>query len=120
VSTSVIRAPAGDSLMAWAWDRCDSMSTTSVRFGQIGPRLLQTGVDALGLHEFMRPHTFFSPIAFFDWGKVLDPVHVFAFGAEVYGVHLWNQMWSAHQVDKDASFPPGCFYEQLKERFLGR
>jgi len=118
VSTSVIKAPAGDELMAWAWQACQGMDTRKVMFGEIGPRLLHAGVNALGLHAFMRPHTFFSPIPFYDWGKVLDPSHTFVFGTEVYGVHLWNQMWSANHVDKDALYPVECFYERLKRRFL--
>jgi hypothetical protein len=118
VSTSIIKAPPGDALMAWAWRACEAMDTADVRFGQIGPRLLQAGVDALRLHAFMRPHTFFSPIAFYDWAKMLDPSHPFVLGREVYGVHLWNQMWSANGVDKDATFPDSCFYERLKRQFL--
>jgi hypothetical protein len=27
-------------------------------------------------------------------------------------------MWSANHVDKDATFPSGCLYERLKQRFL--
>jgi len=118
VSTSVIKAPAGDALMAWAWQECQGVDTTNVTFGQLGPRLLQAGVDALRVHACMRPHTFFCPIPFYEWSKMLDPAHTFVLGTEVYGVHLWNQMWSARYVDKDATFPDDCFYEQLKRRFL--
>ena len=118
VSTSVIRAPAGDALMAWAWDACQRMDTKTISFGHIGPRLLQAGVDALGLHRYMRPHTFFSPIAFYDWRKLLDESATVTFGTETYGVHLWGQMWSANHVDRDAVFPPACCYERLKRRFL--
>ena len=118
VSTSVIKAPAGDELMAWAWRACQGMDTTTVTFGQIGPRLLQAGVNTLGVHAFMRPHTFFCPIASYDWRTILDPSQKCALGTEVYGVHLWNQMWSANHVDKDATFPSGCLYERLKQRFL--
>lgn len=118
VSTSIIKAPPGDPLMAWAWRACETMDPAEIRFGQIGPGLLQAGVDALRLHAFMRPHTFFSPIAFYDWEKMLDPSHVFVLGREVYAVHLWNQMWSAGGVDKDAPFPARCFYEDLKRKFL--
>jgi Mannosyltransferase OCH1 and related enzymes len=118
VSSSVIKASAGDALMAWAWRACDAMRVESIRFGQIGPRLLQAGVDALGLHAYMKPHTFFSPVPSFDWAKVLDPTQTIVFGGEVYGVHLWNQMWSANHVDKDASYPAACLYEQLKSRYL--
>lgn len=117
VSTSVIKAPPGDELMAWAWKACSAIDTAKVTFGQIGPRMLQAGVDALNLHAFMRPHTFFSPVPFYDWAKMLDPRHEFTLGREVYGIHLWNQMWAAHQVDKDDSFPPECLYERLKRRF---
>ena len=118
VSSSVIKAPAGDALMSWAWQACQRLDTATIRFGQIGPRLLQAGVDTLGLHAFMKPHTFFSPVASFDWAKMLDPCPEVVLGAEVYGVHLWNQMWSANGIDKDAPFPRECLYEQLKLRFL--
>jgi hypothetical protein len=118
VSSSVIKAPVGDALMSWAWQACQAMDSATIRFGQIGPRLLQTGVDMLGLHAFMRPHTFFSPVASFEWANLLDPSHRVVLGGEVYAVHLWNQMWSANGVDKDATFPAGCFYEKLKVRFM--
>lgn len=117
VSTSVIKAPPGDALMAWAWHECQKVDTANAMFGQLGPRLLQAGVDELGLHAFMRPHTFFSPIPFFDWRKMLDPSQVWVMGKEVYGVHLWNQMWASGNVDRDEQYPDGCFYEQLKRRF---
>jgi hypothetical protein len=118
VSSSVIKTSPGDPLMAWAWRACEALDRERITFGQIGPQLLQAGVDALGLHAFMRPHTFFSPIPFYDWRAMLDPNHAFVFGTEVYGVHLWNQMWLASGTDKNAAFPAGCFYERLKERFL--
>jgi hypothetical protein len=104
--------------MAWACRACQKTDIASVTFGQLGPRLLQAGIDELGAHAFMRPHTFFCPIPFYEWGTFLDPLHTFALGTEVYGVHLWNQMWSAHHIDKDAAFPSGCLYERLKQRFL--
>ena len=118
VSTSVIKAPPGEPLMAWAWRACEHMNTANIRFGQIGPRLLQAGVDALALHAFIRPHTFFSPIAFFDWTSVIDPLRKPVFGPETYGVHLWNQMWEAGGSDKNATFSDGCLYEDFKQRFL--
>jgi hypothetical protein len=117
VSTSVIKAPVGDALMQWACDACEHIDTSAVQFGQIGPRLLQKGVDALGLHAWMRPHTFFSPIAFYDWNTVLESRRPFQFGGEVFGIHLWNQMWNAHNVDKNAAFPPDCLFEHLKRRY---
>jgi hypothetical protein len=117
VSTSVIKAPAGDPLMRWVWDACQQVDTSTVRFGAIGPRLLQAGVDALQLHGAMRPHTFFSPVPNFTWRQLIDRAAP-ALGTEVFGVHLWNQRWSAEGVDKDGVFPETCLYEQLKRRYL--
>jgi len=116
VSTSVMRAQAGNQIMAWVWDKCQQVDTGAVMFGQIGPRLLQAALDALQTRARWPPKSF-SPIPFFDWRKMLDPSQRFSFDADVYGVHLWNQMWSAEGVDKDRSFPGDCLYEQLKRRF---
>jgi hypothetical protein len=118
VSTSVIKAPAGDALMAWAWDACRRLDPKNITFGQLGPRLLQAGVDALGMHGYMRPHTFFSPVPFYEWTKLIDPSQTVALGTETYAVHLWGQMWSASHLDRDAAFPAACFYERLKRHFL--
>jgi hypothetical protein len=117
VASSVIKMIAGDPLMRWACDACDLIDTSAVQFGMIGPRLLQAGVDALQLHSLLRPHTFFSPVAHFNWRALLDPRGV-ALGTEVFAVHLWNQRWNAEGVNKDDVFPDGCFYEQMKRRFL--
>jgi len=117
VSTSVIKVEPGDALMAWAWNQCSQLERGGITFGQIGPRLLQAGVDALNLHAFMRPHTFFSPVAFYDWRTMVESSRLPAIRPETYGVHLWNQMWSANGVDKDGQFPADCFYEILKRRF---
>jgi mannosyltransferase OCH1-like enzyme len=118
VSTCVIKAPPGDPLMAWAWQRCQAVDVTKVTFGQLGPRLLQAGLDALGVHRYMRPHTFFCPIPFYEWARVLDPADQCLLGPEVYGIHLWNQMWSANGVDKNGVFPAGSLFERLKRRYL--
>jgi len=117
VSASVIKAPVDDLLMSWAWRKCCEMDKKAIRFGQIGPRLLAHGVNVLGLHAFMRPHTFFSPVAFGDWAKLVDSYQPPVLGPEVYGLHLWNQMWAAAGLDKDGTFPADCLYQQLRRRF---
>jgi hypothetical protein len=116
VSTSVIKAPAGDPLMAWAWGQCDRMDTSDIRFGQIGPRLLWRGVGELNLYARMRPHTLFSPLPHVDWRAMLDPGAAIVIPPESYAVHLWNQMWAAAGMDKDAEYPRNCLYEQWKLR----
>lgn len=34
-----------------------------------------------------------------------------------YAIHLWNEVWRHHGIDKDAAFDPAYGYETLKRRF---
>ena len=118
VSSSVLKQPPGSALMAWAWDACQQRDPDSIRWGEVGPRLLRVGVDTLGLKRFMHPPTVFSPVPFYEWRGLTEPLRRFTFGADVHAVHLWHQMWREHGVDPDGVFPDACVYEQLKRRFL--
>jgi hypothetical protein len=118
VSSAVIRTCAGDPLMNWAWKRCCQLTPARIRFGDIGPRLLQIGVDTLALNDSIEPISRYSPIAYFEWRSVLSPMPQFLIGSEAFTLHLWNQMWSAACVEKDGTFPATCLYEQLKRRHL--
>jgi hypothetical protein len=118
VSTSVIKVEPGDSLMAWAWNQCSQLERGGITFGQIGPRLLQAGVDALNLHAFMRPHTFFSPCAFYDWRTMVESSR---FTGDSPGnlrrASLEPDVVGERRRQRTASFPADCFYEILKRRF---
>ncbi|MBL0171623.1 MAG: hypothetical protein IPP90_12990 [Gemmatimonadaceae bacterium] len=118
VSSAVIKQPIGSALVKWAWSVCHKANVETLAWGDVGPRLLQQGVDALGLHTQLRPHTFFSPVAHYDWASFVDVVPPAPFGSEVFAVHLFHQMWRHNNVDLDQRFPESCLYEQLKQRFL--
>lgn len=116
-SSSVMKQPRGSALMEWAWEICQQKDPASLRWGQVGPRLVQAGIDTFGWQHFMQPPTVFSPVPFYDWRGLIDPLRTFTF-EEVHAVHLWHQKWREHGVDPDGEFPDACLYEQLKRRFL--
>ena len=53
-----------------------------------------------------------------EWEKQLDPEFLWSFGSETFAIHLWNEMWRRANIDKDASWPSGSLYEQLKTLYL--
>lgn len=112
VSSSVIKQRAGSELMRWAWDECQRVSTEELLWGQVGPKLMQRGVDTLGLH--VRGPTVFSPIPHFEWRRFVDPNPPPSFGAETYAVHLFHQMWRHEGVDPDGPVPETCLYARWR------
>ncbi|MEQ1693055.1 MAG: hypothetical protein ABMA00_17330, partial [Gemmatimonas sp.] len=118
VSSAVIRQPVGGALASWAWEECQHVDPQHLQWGQVGPRLLQRGVETLGLQLHVRPHTAFSPVPWFSCRDFVDPDIRIPLTADAYAVHLWHQMWVHHGIDPDEAQPAACLYEQLKGRFL--
>ena len=50
--------------------------------------------------------------------KCWSPAVDLKFGERTYAIHLWNERWRAAGQDKNAAYPEGCLYEQLKRRYL--
>lgn len=113
VNCGAIRAPAGSEAMAFAWDVCNAKDPAALRWGETGPRLMAEVVERFGLQARVRAPDVFCPIGYMEWRELLDPRPP-ALPPQAVGVHLWNEMWRREGVDKDASFDPGCLYEQLK------
>ena len=117
-ASNALKQPRGSALMAWAWRACQQKNPDTLRWGEAGPRLLQTAINTLGWQSFVQLPDVFSPVPYYDWRRLIAPHNTFAFGKEVHAIHLWHQMWREHGVDPDGSFPDGCLYEQLKRQFL--
>jgi hypothetical protein len=120
IDLAVLKAPKGSDLCRHLCEVCASRDPLRLVWGETGPRLLGEAVRMFGLTRFVHAPTTFCPIDHTEWMAVLDPERRFDFGPEVVAVHLWNAKWARYGRDKDASFHPGCLYEQLKSRYLGR
>src|SRR5207245_5621335 len=113
-SCQVIKAPAGSEAMDYAWTVCQTKERTELVWGEIGPKLMVKVVERFGLHKYVRPYYVFCPI---EWRKLLVP-YLIGVPEDAYAIHLWNSMWVFGNQDKDATYNPGCIYEQLKARYL--
>lgn len=138
----VMKVPPGHRLAAWLEDRCRERDLSKVRYGEIGPQLLQAGVKELRLEGDLAPPSWFCPVT---WRHV---TRVIAFprrgldrrlyeglkqlyralvrgerppgsriSGEAYAVHLWNEIWRQNGLDKNGRFDRRCLYERLRRRY---
>ncbi len=115
VNCGVIKAPPGSDIMALAWNACESMDTSTLRWGVSGPALMHRLVEECALERFVQPPEVFSPIDYPEWERAIEPTA--AADPSGNGVHLWNEMWRRGGRDKDAVYPADCLYEKLKRRY---
>jgi len=119
VSTCMIKAPIGSAVMAHALQTSRSKDWNTVRWGELGPRLLAPVVAEQGMQRFVQPPAIFCPIGPLEWRRFIDPEPP-AVPAEACALHFLNEMWRREGQDKDAEFPASCLYERLKRRHRHR
>lgn len=117
-TTAVLRTPPNTELMRYCWEYCDRVDTSTLRWGDTGPKLIARAIKNYALNEYIQPPHVFCPVPFDKWDRVLAPGSEGDFGSETRAVHLWNEMWRRGNCSKDASYDPSCLYERLKSRYL--
>jgi len=117
VSTCVIKAPIGSPVMARALEAGLSKDWSTVRWGELGPRLFAPVVAGQGLQCFVQPPAVFCSIGPLEWRRLIDPQPP-PLPSEAYALHFWNEMWRRAGQDKGAEYPSSCLYESLKRRHL--
>jgi mannosyltransferase OCH1-like enzyme len=118
VTSGICKAPAGSRVMAYAWRVCDEKDPDKLVWGETGPQLMGEAVREYSLERYKQPAQVFCPLGYFEWHKVLDPDTDVRLDDRSYAIHLWNEMWRAAGQDKNSEYPEGCFYEQLKRKYL--
>ncbi len=107
-----------------------------IKFGDIGPQLVQRAVRELKLEDAVVPFYYFNPIT---WGSVADIIlKKISFKnsikevlrpifkpqtlkgrrilKESYAVHLWNEVWRQYNFSKNDSYPHSSIFERLKKK----
>jgi len=118
VNVGAVKGPPGSPVMQYAWEACERMDTSELKWSQCGPTLMRQAIEACALHDYVRPPEVFCPVHFSTWQDMLDPDKRWHFGPKTYAIHLWNEMWRRANQPKDAVYHPDCLYEQLKKRYL--
>lgn len=114
----VLKVPPGSKILAFYKDACDKKDLAQIKYSEIGPRLVGSGVEKFGLHNYVKPARTFTPFPWRSFRTVFNPNYQLDRGQDVYAVHLWHEQWRQYHIDKDGSYDPLCLYERLKEEFL--
>ena len=117
-NVGAMKVPAGSAIMQYAWDTCNQFEPSTLKWSQCGPTLLGKALQEYSLQSFVQPWDVFCPIHFSVWEQMLDPGISWELPKRTHAIHLWNELWRRESRDKDAPYPPGCLYEQLKQRYL--
>jgi hypothetical protein len=118
VNLAAIKVPAGSAIMRQAWETCEKMDTSELKWSQCGPTLMKALVAEHSLQPYVQPPAVFCPLHFSEWERMLDPEKPGKFDESTHAVHLWNELWRRSSQDKNASYPPECLYEHLKRDYL--
>jgi hypothetical protein len=114
VGSALLKAPAGSEVAGRCWRLSREVDRGRVRWGQIGPNLVDTVVRQVGLIESVHSPDTFYPVDYWEMPRfITGPVDC----SDSYGVHLWQEVWRAHGMDPDARFPAECAWEQWKARY---
>ena len=117
VNVGAVKVPPGSSVMQYAWDVCEQLDVSELKWSQCGPALLKRAIEACGLEDGVQPWEVFCPVHFSFWEQMLDPDIQWRFGENTRAIHLWNELWRREGRDKDAPYPEACLYEQLRRRY---
>lgn len=117
VSSGVFKAPKGSQIMDWGWDQCQTISLETMTWGQAGPPLFTEAVHKWELTDkIVHGHMFF-PVYYTEAPRAFTDTYVPRIPNGCYSIHLFNEMWRLAGADKNAQYPEGCLYEQLKRSF---
>ncbi len=118
ITSGVIKAPPGSKAMGYAWEMCQKKDPAKLKWGETGPKLVSAAVEKYSLERDVKSASFFCPLGYLDWHRVLEANPGQLVGESSYAIHLWNEMWRGVGQDKNADYPASCLYEQLKRRYL--
>lgn len=118
INCGVIKTPRGSPVMAYAWEVCRKKDPQKLNWGETGPRLMGEAVTRSSLEQHVKPYTFFCPLSYSDWSRVLEPETHDLLNGGNYAIHLWNEMWRKVNQDKNARYPDTCLFEKLKRNNL--
>ena len=118
INAGVIKIPQNSPVAQHMFDVCMSKDRKKLKWGEIGPSLVKQTVEKFNLQFFVQDYKVFCPIAGCNWSLLLNPNNDISIGEDVYGIHLWNEMWRRDNIEKSNTFDDNCLYEILKKKYL--
>jgi hypothetical protein len=117
-ATCVLKAPARAPMLDYCVQVCTDSNKSEVKWGELGPSLLDAAIARFGLTAYLTPVHVFNPINWFDTSDMLAPGFDAGRLKDSHGIHLWNQMWK-HEGREPRDASPDSLFAYLSSRFPG-
>jgi len=134
----ILKVPASHTFLSKALEIFAQKDLSKVKFGELGPHIVQKVIREEQYHESVAPYYYFNPIS---WKHVptyiafknlsskerlkeavrplLKPSSMKGRRIEEgsYAVHLWNEVWRQNGLNKNDQFNADCLFERLKTKY---
>lgn len=120
ITNCLIRAPSQSELMRECYSGARQFDSDTITWGKAGPIFFKNIVAAQGLSNFASDPSAFCAIHYSDFQVFTQPRSAELLETNlknVYGLHLWNEMWRIKNLDKNRIFTPTSLYRTLQLRF---
>lgn len=111
-----LKGERGHPAIGECFERCAARQPGELKWGETGPDLATEVFVNRALGSAVVHPDVFCPLDF--WRVREFAMGPFGAPANTHCVHLWNEMWRHHGMDKDAAYPANSAYEALKRRYL--
>ena len=94
---------------------------------QGGPLIVKKIVELYDLEKYVLPWVGISSCGWFDAVSIVDEKYkcnpkviknLDNIPENMYGIHLWNEVWRRKGLDKNKNYNPNSLYELLKKKYL--
>jgi hypothetical protein len=113
VASGVIKMPRGCALAERCYELASRVDPSAIVWTEL-VQILESSVRELGLIQHVLPPHTFSPI---DWREIPRHVRgrkVFTIPTQSHAVHLYNEMWRRHKLDKWRQYPASSVLNILR------
>ena len=117
-ATGIIKCEPNSRIMKECFDFSMKQDKGTLKWGEIGPKLLHRKVKELGMEEYLVETVEYNPLKGTEVSKLFDPHVNLNYELTSKTVHLWNEIWRRFGVDKNAQYHPESFIEKNKRRFI--
>lgn len=116
-NNAIIKAPKGAEFLKDMLEYMDARDLTKAKWGEFGSRFLQRVLNLYDSYHFIQPPYVFCPINWHQIELLFDENLDMSFDKS-NAIHLWNNIWRRHGINKNEQFNPNSIIEKLKREYL--
>jgi len=116
-NNAIIKAPKKADFLSNMLALMEQKDLITASWGKFGSRFLERVLKHYDSKAYIQPTHVFCPI---NWHQIslFFKENVDMTFDDSYAIHLWNNIWSKHSINKNATFHPNSIIEKLKAQYL--